>query len=143
LTGWWRRVGATVVDALIFFVVALVIELLVHHVVGAVITGALSVAYFIYLWAQPRGQTVGNIAVGTQVRSAGGGGPITLQQSVIRWACLALPVWISDLLGSSALSSVVSLYLLVDILFPLWDSRNQTIHDKVAKTVVVLAPTNL
>jgi uncharacterized RDD family membrane protein YckC len=25
----------------------------------------------------------------------------------------------------------------VDMLFPLWDSKNQTLHDKVANTVVI------
>jgi len=28
----------------------------------------------------------------------------------------------------------------VDLFFPLWDPRNQTLHDKLAKTIVVVAP---
>jgi len=28
----------------------------------------------------------------------------------------------------------------IDMLFPIWDSRNQTLHDKVSNTVVVKLP---
>jgi uncharacterized RDD family membrane protein YckC len=33
--------------------------------------------------------------------------------------------------------SVVTIYLFLDVLWPLWDSRRQALHDKVARTVVV------
>jgi len=45
--------------------------------------------------------------------------------------------------ASVALSRVPfgSLLILVDLLWPLWDSRNQTIHDKLAGTVVLRGAT--
>jgi uncharacterized RDD family membrane protein YckC len=33
--------------------------------------------------------------------------------------------------------SFCSLPLLISYLWPLWDSRNQTLHDKMASTIVV------
>ena len=36
-------------------------------------------------------------------------------------------------------SIVLGLPWLLDMLWPLWDARNQTLHDKVAKTVVIRA----
>ena len=37
------------------------------------------------------------------------------------------------------LAIVLFIPWLVDMLFPIWDPRNQTLHDKVAKTVVIRA----
>ena len=42
-------------------------------------------------------------------------------------------------LPSVALSIVEALIALVDNLYPLYDSRNQTLHDKFAGTIVVMA----
>jgi uncharacterized RDD family membrane protein YckC len=35
------------------------------------------------------------------------------------------------------LSLIATLVVFLDVLWPLWDARNQTLHDKVAKTVVL------
>ena len=41
----------------------------------------------------------------------------------------------AQLLG--AFVPFIGLAILVDLLWPLWDDRNQTVHDKIARTVVV------
>jgi uncharacterized RDD family membrane protein YckC len=39
--------------------------------------------------------------------------------------------------GGELLGSVVSLYIWLDYLWPLWDPRRQAVHDKWPGTVVV------
>jgi len=34
-------------------------------------------------------------------------------------------------------AAFLELVILVDLLWPLWDARNQTVHDKLARTVVL------
>jgi uncharacterized RDD family membrane protein YckC len=41
---------------------------------------------------------------------------------------------------AASFTLVLELLALVDFLWPLWDSRRQTIHDKLARTVVVRVP---
>jgi uncharacterized RDD family membrane protein YckC len=72
-----------------------------------------------------RGQTIGMMAVGAKAVDAVSGAPIGHGRALGR-----------------ALFEYLMLFLLVipwllDMLFPLWDPRRQTLHDKVTNTVVV------
>ncbi len=137
LGGWWYRVGATIIDG----VVLSVVQAVVGSVVGAgVLVGAGSsfgaaagvelidvvivLAYQGLLLAY-RGQTLGMMAVGTRIADASTGGGIGVWRGVLRAA-------IEGLL-------VVALFLpwVLDVLWPLWDGRNQTLHDKAVGTLVL------
>lgn len=136
LAGWLHRVGATVIDALILFAVYFVLLLFLPFLAAFVVYQVLSIGYFIYFLSQPRGQTFGNIAVGTQVRSATTGGPLPVAQAATRWAAQLLPSLVAGLIAP-ALITITLLYVILDSLFPLWDAQKQTIHDKAAGTLVV------
>jgi uncharacterized RDD family membrane protein YckC len=74
-----------------------------------------------------RGQTLGMMAAKTRAVDAQTGGPIGPGRGVWRGAFEYLCF------------IFIVIPWLVDMLFPLWDSKNQTLHDKVSNTVVVLA----
>jgi uncharacterized RDD family membrane protein YckC len=71
-----------------------------------------------------KGGTLGNMAVGTVVVDASSGAPASQAQS-----------WKRAAMETAFL--LLGIPTLLDILWPLWDQQNQTLHDKVAGTVVV------
>jgi uncharacterized RDD family membrane protein YckC len=113
LSGWWRRVGVTVIDGIALNMVARVVLGLVvttsapmvfkdssmaaydAHVLfnwlvpvfiwGATVSLALSAIYNITLW-QWRGQTLGNMTLGSKIVRASDGELPTLRQCVVRWS---------------------------------------------------------
>ncbi len=74
-----------------------------------------------------RGQTLGKMALGTRVRPLAQEGLPTWGQSVLRWIGYRV---------LAAVPQVGGFYSLLDALWLLWDPRRQTLHDKIAKTVV-------
>jgi uncharacterized RDD family membrane protein YckC len=98
-----------------------------YHVgpVGVLIDAAVVILYGGILCGLPRGQTFGMMATRTRVVSAGTGGPVGFPRAFARAAFEYL--------------MVVALILpwVIDMLFPLWDARKQTLHDKVTDTVVI------
>lgn len=80
------------------------------------------------------GATPGKMALGTTVRRVDRPGPLTLVEAVKRQTVRVA----SDLLSLVPLLGVLgSMLFLVDAAWLLWDPRRQTLHDKVADTVVV------
>jgi uncharacterized RDD family membrane protein YckC len=137
--GWWRRVGATVVDNLLLFIPTYA-AFLVGARAGGVVLGDLATlavqgAYLVGLLARPDGQSVGNRVVGTRVRDVGGG-PLVHAQALRRWMVVALYSSL-ELTGNSALLYLFALPALADCLYPLMNARRQTWHDRFADTVVV------
>ncbi len=150
---WGTRLGGYLIDVVIFIPVLIVLALLFRHahvlelhltmrrhgtrrsvsLLSFLLTGILFLVYATVLVGGQRGQTVGMMAVGVRAvrdgtRDVVGYGPAfgrSLMEQVLR------------LLG--AVSLVLGLPWLLDMLWPLWDARNQTLHDKVAKTVVIRA----
>lgn len=126
LSGWWRRVGATIIDGLIFGIPTGFI-LGVLGVTGYATSAISQVVFFFYLVAmlgRPAGQTIGNKAVNTMVVDADTQGPIGSSRAAIR----------------SIVGVVLNLTVIggiLDWLWPLWDARNQTLHDKAANSLVV------
>jgi len=142
-----------VIDAVIFAVVLLVLLLLFRHthaldvhlmarrggggqrrsfsVVPFLISGALFVAYGTVLCGGPRGQTLGMMAVGARAVRDQDRRPLGYGRGLAR----ALMEGVLRLLG--LLSPVLGLIWLVDMLFPLWDKKRQTLHDKVVGSVVI------
>jgi uncharacterized RDD family membrane protein YckC len=145
--GWGTRLGGWLIDAVIFIVVQLIVGAVlrnsnamtlhftttmhngtIHHnrvdVLVYLITLVLAVIYCTILIGG-RGQSVGMMAVG--IRAVQGGtqdGPVgpgkafwrSLLEQVLRFTVI---FWI------------------LDMLWPLWDAKNQTLHDKAVGTVVL------
>jgi uncharacterized RDD family membrane protein YckC len=78
------------------------------------------VGYLSWFASSRKGQTIGMMLYGIAVRDVNDGGRVTA--------------------GRAALRSFILFVLfgfLIDVLWPLWDTRRQALHDKAARTVVV------
>jgi uncharacterized RDD family membrane protein YckC len=129
LAGFWVRLGGAIIDGILIGVVASIIEAILgierdmttataaYSWVQLILSGA----YFTYFHATAAGQTVGNRALGIRVLDADSGGSLTYGRAFVRFL----------------VSYVSGLVLLIGYLWMLWDSRNQTWHDKVANSLVV------
>jgi uncharacterized RDD family membrane protein YckC len=161
LAGWWMRVGARVLDGILVFALALPFTGWFYYryiaglldfvkdaaaqapgsapvvavppwdvyqfgfaasVIGLLVAGAYEVFFL-----KRSGATPGKKIVGISVRLRDKAGPPPMQAILFRTGCY---------LGLSILSPANWL----DALWPLWDDKKQAIHDKVAKTNVVLGP---
>ena len=137
---WGARAGAALIDGLVLAIpYALGIALAVAGdegdqdgliVVGVVLILVSVVAPFIYFPVMnggERGQTYGKRATGVRVRREDGQTPLGFGRGLARYA----------------ITFVFAIFfyvpLLLDYLWPLWDERNQALHDKVAGSVVVRA----
>jgi uncharacterized RDD family membrane protein YckC len=147
LAGWGSRVGATLLDGLILVVpVALIVALVVAVVlagseVGGLVIGLIAMLAFVVaslfyapvLMARegPRnGQTWGKQIVGVRV-TRDDGRPVELGFGFMR-----------ELVVKNLLFGVVGGFLfyiptIVNLLWPLWDDQNRTLHDMLVKTHVV------
>lgn len=126
LAGWWYRVGATVIDGLVLLIPNILIAVGGGRYGGFFGGGLL---HFLYtsIMLSMRGQTLGNMVVGTRVVDAQNGGAITGGKAVGRAAAQLL----------FEVFSFLVVPIILDYLWPLWDRENQTLHDKIAGTVVL------
>jgi uncharacterized RDD family membrane protein YckC len=123
LAGWWYRVGATVIDGIILFVVYGIVKAVGGAGLGTLLYIVVSAAYTCVLLVK-QGQTVGMMALGIKCVREADGRFLSAGSSLGRWA-LAAGLNIT-LIGG-----------LLDILWPLWDAKNQTLHDKAVGSLVV------
>jgi uncharacterized RDD family membrane protein YckC len=139
LSGWWRRAAALLLDGLIVFaIIAAALGLAagvtalnedlgaVLIIVGVLFALAGPIFYWIYLTGKAPGQTVGKKALGIRVRHAE-------QDRTIGYGPAAARYLITVAFGFFYIPA------LFDYLWPLWDKRNQSLHDKVANSIVVRA----
>jgi uncharacterized RDD family membrane protein YckC len=130
-SGWWRRVGASVVDALVLSVVWIPLFLLGADE-GARLSGAATAAigllyavallYAPLMLAYNNGQTIGKNALSIRVVKYDDGAPIGIGRAVLR----ELPV-----------KAILSIIPLIDVLWPLWQKENRALHDLVVDTWVI------
>lgn len=130
LAGWFVRFGGRLIDAIIVFF--LLFLLLV--IIGAKINvGPLFLYWefigveFIYgaLFIGSFGATPGMRWLGLRGSNAADGTyPVGVMKGSIR-------------AGSALVIAIFPFGWLVDYLWPIWDRRNQTLHDKLARTVVL------
>ncbi len=143
LSGWWRRVGATVIDEFILFIPTYVVLVgvgaIAGLVIGALAGSALGGFYMVKLLTRPEGQTIGNRVVSTCVRDATTGQLPTTRQVLKRWGFVAV-YSLFGLTGAHSGTMVVGLFGLVDCLYPLFNVRKQTLHDVFAHTIVLNKP---
>jgi uncharacterized RDD family membrane protein YckC len=137
LASWGRRVGAFFIDVAVLiasyvptFIWAFSTE---DPVTGEISDGAALAIFFqvvflpsVYAWVMLGiwGATIGKMAVGIAVRRGADANPIGFGRALGRVASVFV-------LG------IVTIPLLLSYLWPLWDNRNQTLHDKMANTIVV------
>ena len=148
LSGWWRRVGAQLIDGAIILAGALVVLAILAAMGvsadtegGAVATivaalfGLFAIAIVALLYApvlmsRTNGQTLGRMALGIRVIRADGG-PMTF------WFALLREVLVKTLLVGVVSSATFGLASLLDALWPLWDEENRALHDLVVNTRVI------
>jgi uncharacterized RDD family membrane protein YckC len=134
-------VWATLIDSIIFVMPTLVFVLLLGNILGEITAVGAQAVYMVILQIQPDGQTLGNRAAQTRVRDALTGQVISRGQAVVRWAVIAIysVLATTSSTGLDTLTGVVIVIALADCLYPLFNPRKQTIHDRVARTIVVRA----
>jgi uncharacterized RDD family membrane protein YckC len=130
-SGWWSRVGAVIVDALVLIVVWVPIAILLPSDGGdlsgggVAVVAALYVLAFLYaplMLAFNNGQTVGKAALSIRVIKYDDGAPIGLGRALLR----EIPV-----------KAILGIIPLIDVLWPLWQKENRALHDLVVDTWVV------
>jgi uncharacterized RDD family membrane protein YckC len=152
LAGWWRRVGALLVDGVIVGVGALVLlvaitapfsagffashdagaaSLAVGFAIALVCVAVVALLYAPALMARTNGKTLGRMATGIRVVRADGQ-PMTFGFAMLR------EVVVKSLAFGFAGSLTGGIANLLDYLWPLWDEQNRALHDMVVNTRVVL-----
>ena len=152
LAEWWRRLVAGLIDGVVVLVLVgvawipwygdLLAQLGSPYAdptatlgIMALVSGAISLVYDVGLLAWKQA-TLGKMLLGTVVRRAADP-RLTLGDALKRQI---LPAVGSLILLLSSGGSYLSL---VDSAWLLWDPKRQTLHDKIAGTVVVLKSTTL
>jgi uncharacterized RDD family membrane protein YckC len=148
LANYGRRLGGWLIDWLILLVICGVVSAITHsfhysHIAtnfngfssnnrsfrwgmpGALLSPLIVVAYGTLLCGRSRAQTLGMMVTKIKAVKASTGDPIGYAAALGR----ALFEWL--------LAAVFFLPWVLDVLFPLWDPRMQTLHDKVFGTIVI------
>ncbi len=151
---WLRRAGGFVIDTVLILVVTgLLAKALGLHtaftstgahghvalrrlnrrlLAAALLSAGLSFLYALAFLASPWQATLGMRACRVRIANAADGGHVTLAHSAARAAIFTVEQVLFTLL-----SIVGLLGYLADMCWPLWDKRRQTVHDKLARTVVL------
>ncbi|MCE1178520.1 MAG: RDD family protein [Micrococcales bacterium] len=80
------------------------------------------------------GATPGKRMLGISVRDEDARGPLSLAQALRRQA---LQIGLSIVGAVPVVGTLTGIVSFLDYLFPLWDAKRQSLHDKVGRTVVV------
>ena len=132
LASWGRRAAAKLVDLVVVFaalIFAIAVSASVADGAAAPLGAVLLVAWLLYIFLYPWftvalfGQTPGKMAVGIKVVRGSDEGRVGWLRALGRY------------LSEFALG-LFSIPLLLSYLWPLWDSRKETLHDKMAGTIV-------
>lgn len=130
--GFWRRVGATIIDTLLLLCITMPLLLAVYGKKYFLMTGIIvGTADFIISWVIPAiivlvfwmrvGATPGKMAMSARIVDAETGGELTLPQSLVRY------------LGYFA--SIIPFF--VGFIWVAFDAKKRGWHDLIAGTVVV------
>ncbi|MCL2544150.1 MAG: RDD family protein [Microbacteriaceae bacterium] len=118
-------------------------DLLRDQMLATLPLAVLACAYYVIMWRW-KGATVGQLAVGLRVRLREAPGPVpwgaALRRAlvfsgagILPYIFLAIGLWPVALV----LLLVAGIFNLLNVLWPLWDSKRQALHDKAAGTNVV------
>ncbi len=150
MAGWWTRLFAKLIDAILLFVPFVIVLMVVagqeiqerlDNNDGGItfssgpLTTWVSIASYVvgfvyYAVLNGKGQTLGKKILGIKVVDATTGGPIGTGRGMLRHL-LQLLSWLFICVGG--------VFVLVDALWPLWDNRKQALHDKIGRSLVVKA----
>jgi uncharacterized RDD family membrane protein YckC len=167
LAGWWWRVLALIIDGILIGIVAGIVafpwardvfdsysdwfddamnadsstpdtsqlqsDIAVPLAIITLVNVALGFVYNVgfLMWKQA---TPGKLLLGLRVRLRDQPGPMPIGTVLLRW----VGQYGVGLLGVLPVAGCLSfIYTVLDYLWPLWDDKNQAIHDKIAKTNVV------
>jgi uncharacterized RDD family membrane protein YckC len=138
LASWGRRLAALALDGLILgatiFAAVMLAGVSVVELNDLLVDGDTVVLLALFVLPEAiydtvmigsRNQTFGKMAVGIKVVGADDRAPIGYARAFRRW------------LSTAALWALFTVPGVVDHLWPLHDRRNQTFHDKFARSVVV------
>lgn len=159
LSGWWRRVGAYVIDSLIVGLLTVIPLVIVYFLTGvefkyldddqldvpasqetafaifvlAALASALIVptVYYCVTMSRTNGQTVGKQSSGIRVVREDGQ-PVTAGFAFVRQILVIYLLF-------GMVGGIVYIAQPLDFLWPLWDKKNQALHDKIVKSRVVIA----
>lgn len=149
---WGVRLGGYLIDLVIFIPVLIVLFVLFRHshtlnvqlmsrrhgekrqqfsLLTVILEAILYIGYTTILCGGRRGQTVGMMAVGVRVVRGATEGTLgyglALGRSLVEQVFRVIAL----------LSILLGVVWLLDMLWPLWDKKRQTLHDKVVGTVVL------
>ena len=135
LASYGQRVQAAVIDFFIrlgIILVFVVVAALAGEeavIVGVLFGIAASLAYAPIALTRMEGQTLGHRSAGTRIVRLDGqpvtGGAAVTREVVVKW-------FVFDVIGGTFV-----LPTLLNYLWPLWDDRNEALHDKMCNTRVV------
>jgi uncharacterized RDD family membrane protein YckC len=128
--GW--RAGGFLIDTILLAVaLSLVLRPLGSLIVQLLAGAVLRVVYNAAFMVRWNGQTPGMRLMRITCVDAETRGALTPRQSVTRAAC-------AEVIASLNFFMVIlGVAQLVDLLWPIWDKQDQTLHDKVGRTVVI------
>ncbi len=150
LSGWWRRVGAQIIDSLIVGVPAFLIGGVIAfatvrdfedldssdfdrmQLYGAAISIVAASIYYCWMMSATNGQTVGKKVTDIRVVREDGA-PVTAGFAFQR------QILVMQLLFGWLAAILLYIPTLLNYLWPLWDKGNQALHDKIVKSRVVIA----
>jgi len=128
--GFWIRVVAYIIDAIILSIVVAIIDAIFRVNPSNPSSGAygaalginlvISLAYFTYMWTY-QGATLGQRIFKLRVVDANTGQPITLGKAVLRWIGLIISFFVC----------------FIGVIWVAFDSRKQGWADKIAGTLVL------
>jgi uncharacterized RDD family membrane protein YckC len=135
LASYGQRVQAAVVDffvrlgIILAFVVVAAFAGEEAVIVGVVFGVAVSLAYAPIAMSRMEGQTLGHRSAGTRIVRFNGepvvGGAAVTREVLVKWL-------VFDVIGGTFV-----LPTLLNYLWPLWDDKNEALHDKMCSTRVV------
>jgi len=120
--GFWERFFAYLIDVILLWIVNFGVQYAVGDIPGSIISIVINWLYFAIMESGTGQATIGKKALGLKVTDLNGG-QITFGQATGRYF-------------GKILSTLI---ILIGFLMMLWDERKQTLHDKMAGTLVVKA----
>jgi uncharacterized RDD family membrane protein YckC len=118
--GFWERFGAAFIDGLILIIPNYLLIYIAGDGLGNVLSLVMSWLYYAYMESGTTQATIGKKALGLKVTTTEGQ-PISFAQATGRYF-------------GKILSTLI---LLIGYLMMIWDEKKQTLHDKMANTLVV------
>jgi uncharacterized RDD family membrane protein YckC len=153
---FWIRVGAALIDGLVLLPLSLPLliaignrlsnefdrfvqtdqtvrfDAIIGDYIGWALLALLGTYAYQALMVRYFGGTLGKLAVGIRVRIAGTAAAVGWREALLR-PVLQLIVGLGSFIPGAGLITIL------DDLWMLWDPQRQTLHDKVANTIVIYA----